>query len=208
MVSGNLQIDFPDKVNDVGTYRRVLYISLNAFDSIENRSLALIYLSVSLGNIIDLLLGKTGVFTHDDGVDAIEHNRIVSHDDIGRNIAAYTCAAFDEDEFTYAAFLVHNGARRKDGACVDINITGYSDTVADNALSSNVCVVTDVGVAHDEAVATYYSTPLRVYASVDNHMLTDNCVVAYGTERRVSLPAEVLRIRSHNSTLIYLNILP
>ena len=193
-VAGKLEIIVAHELQYFSAYRRIVDIGFDALESIEDRCRALIDMPVSLGDIVDLRVGETAVLLHHDRVNTVVGHRIVRHDSIRRHIRADTGAALDQHELTQTRFLVDHHAARQNRAAVDMHIARYGHAVAHHTVVFYAGVMPHMTVGEHIAPRTDRSAPLRVYAAVDYHMLADYGIVADEAVRRISLPAEILRL--------------
>src|ERR1700677_886616 len=98
---------------------------------------------------------------------------------------------------TDAAILVDGAEGTHTGMVFHGNVTGQSGPIREDAVVSDPAVVTDVGVGHDEAVASYPgSAPASIGSPRDGHAFAEGVVIA---GLKASGFATVLQILRGNS---------
>lgn len=190
-----------DKVGDFGAHIARIEVGLDALESVEHRRAALVHMAVSLGDVVDLLLGEAVTAEHH-GVDAEVGCRVVGHDDEGGHIAADAAAALDQSPFAYVGALVEDNSRRENHTFVNHGVAGNGHAVAYHAFALDAGVVAYMGLGHDERVAAYAGASFGTDAAVDDHMLADHVVVADVAEGLFAVPAEVLGVGADYGVLI------
>ena len=158
-------------------------------------------MAVCLGNIIDLLIGISGMFLHYYGVHAIVCHRVMGHDHIRRHIRADAGTTLDESKLADFRFFVHHHAARQDCTTVDMHIASDSHTIAYHTVIFYLSIVAYMTVGKYKASGSYAGTALGIDTSVYNHMLADNSIIAHKAVRRIAFPTEILRFGTDYGTL-------
>ena len=90
----------------------------------------------------------------------------------------------------------------------DLDASAESHSISEHTVAAYGTVMSEVHIGHDEVVIGYMRASGRIYAQVDDHMLTDYIVVSDIAIGLLAFPAEILRQRTYNGTLKTLLPLP
>ena len=109
--SCDVQVVIANEIDDCITLWRWIDISFDTLDSVEDRCVALIDVAIATCDVVDGFFALVA-FAKDKCIDAKVGDRIVSHDDIWRDIVVDATSAFDKYPFSDMAFLMHQSHRR------------------------------------------------------------------------------------------------
>ena len=159
--------------------------------------------AVSVGDMFDHFLVHTLGACYR-GIDTTVVYWRTAGDDVGRNVFGECCASLYHGAATYARLGVLDDGRGVDYTVSDLAIAGNLCAVAHHTLVSDAGVVAHVRTLHEHILAAEHGLSAFVGAAVDDHILTDDVVVAHNDLRRCTLEIEVLRQRGDHSALVYL----
>lgn len=199
----NLEVAALDELEYLGTLGRLVNVGFDALEGVEYRCAGLIEVTVTLGDVVDSLLGETAVLAQQIGVDTKVACGIVGHDTERGHVACNAASALDEHPFTDLGVLVDHDARREDGVASNLHVAGYRDVVADDHTVLYVRVVADVRVGHERRARADACATLSLDAAVDDDVFTYHHVVTDVAVGEATFPAEILGVGTYNRALIY-----
>ena len=183
-----------------------LDVGFDAAQSVEHRSATLIDVAVSLGDIVDDVLGEAFATEHK-GIHPEIYHRVVSHDGEWRHVARDAAATLDERPFADATIVVQDCVAREDGVFAHMAVAGNLHAVAKHATTLDYRVMPDMSLCHNKRAFADASSALGCDSAVDNHSLANLAVVSDIAESVLAVPAEILWLGADDSTLIHFDIL-
>ena len=88
-----------DEVEYFFAYGAGLDVVFDATEGVEYRCLGLIYVTVSLGRVVDVFGREFSSGGHNFGVDTVVYGGVMRQDDIWRHVSADSASAFDKYPF-------------------------------------------------------------------------------------------------------------
>ena len=189
------------EVGNLVAFGRWFHVVLDAAQCVEHRSVALVNMTVCLGNVVDDFVGEAFV-PHYVGVNAVVADGVVCHDDERRHIAVDAASTFYHSPFADFAVRVQHCRGAEYDACANFAVVCYVASVPDNYVIADLSVVHDVRFSHYEDVAADACSRAVVNATVDDGVLAYAAAVTDDNKRRVAFPAQVLWFGADNGTVV------
>ena len=195
-----------EELNDVPNLRTVGHLILDLVDDIEHARLTMEEQTIGIGDVFLYFLVDTGIIHHRGVRTTIGHG-VATSNDIGRHIVREGASSLDEREVAGTGIGVLDGSRGEDDTAANLTVARNLRAIAEHAVGTHDGIVADVRTFEQEVVVPDDSYAVLVGAAVDNHILTDNVVVAnlhigFGTTE-----VEILRERSDHTALVNLVVI-
>ena len=138
------------------------------------------------------------------GIDAAILHGVAAHDDVRRHVLGEGGAGLYHGALSHPDARIGDDAGGEDGPVENQAVACYLRAVAEDAVVANLGVVRHVHALHEEVVVAYHGLSAGVCGAVDDHILTDDVVVADDELTLLPPEIEVLRQCSDDGALVNL----
>ncbi len=192
MSSNNSPLRLGYEINDVLHFLAHRDTELDLVDSFLDGEVAVVDQSVGIMDVLNHISRELpSAQSHD--VESGIRNRLFAANDEWWNVLARAASSLHHCVSSDTAELMNEHHRADDGKVINDDLTRKFSGVTHDDAASKLTVMSDMGVFHDEVVASHHGFTFGRRATVDGHILTYTVGVANDGERFLSPELEVLR---------------
>ena len=192
---------FFQELYDVPDFGSVGHLVPNLVDDVEDTGFTVEQQAISISNML-LYLGGDSRLVHHRGVrTSVLQGLTASHDKWG-DVLGEGATGLNQCQPAYASACILNGTGGEDGTISNLTVACYLDTIAKHTVVAHYRVVADMGSLKQEVAITYLGNSVLQRATVDNHVLANDIVVAYLNIRLGSTEVKVLGQGCYHTALM------
>ena len=190
-----------EELDDVLDLRAIGHLILDLIDHIEHTCLSVEQQSIGIGDMLLYLLVDIGIL-HDGNIGTSISHGVTTSNDIWRHVLRESTTSLDKRQITSTGVGILDGTTGEDDSSANLTIASHLGTITEYAIVAYYGIVTDVGTLKQEVVVTYLGNTILLCATVDDHILADDIVVADLHVRLGTSEVEVLRQGGNHTSLM------
>ena len=192
---------------DDGLYLGAIgHLILDLVDDIEDACLSVEQQTVGVGNVLLHLLVDTGL-AHHRVVGTSVFEGLTACDDKGRDVLREGGSGLYEGQTAHAGVGILDGGAGEDRTIVDLAVARNLHTITEYTVVAHDGIMADMRAFEQEVVVADLRHTVAVGSAVDDHILTDDIVVANLHIRFLATEVEVLWQGGDDGALVDLVVL-